>query len=321
MGASITGVGHYLPEKILTNQQLEQMVDTSDEWIIQRTGIKERRICRDDEFTSDLAIKAVDNLQKKSDINLDDVDHIIVATMTADYYCPNVASRIQAHIKSSHAGVIDINVACSGFVYALEYAVGLINSGMNKKVLVIGAEAMSKLVDWKDRTTCILFGDGAAAFLLEDRSSTDFLAFIKQSYGDLGHHLVCNGLSNKLNKGIGQTITQSGRDIYRWVVSNIPKCINELIDKSNLSLTDINWFIPHSANLRIIEAVCDRLNYPISKTLLSLTLCGNTSAASIPLAFAIAHDEGKIKNKDTLILHGFGGGLSQLGIVIKLNNL
>ena len=321
VSSSIVAYGSYVPEKILTNSDLEAMVETSDEWIIQRTGIKERRLCDDSQFTSDIAIKAVEDLQKRFPTALEGVDQIILATMTPDYYCPNTASLVQAHFKLENCGASDINTACSGFVYALGMANGLIASGFHKKVLVIGADAMSKVVDYTDRTTCILFGDGAGAFVLESSQTSDFLGSYKNTQGDLAENLYCTGLSKVISGGSNTSLLQNGKEVYKWVVKHVPKAIQTLLDSADVKMTDMDWFIPHSANMRILEAISDRLDYPLDKLICTIEEYGNTSAGTIPLAFVKGIDNGSIKSGQKMLLHGFGGGLTQAGLVVQLNGL
>lgn len=321
MSSSIIAYGSYVPEKVLTNSDLESMVDTSDEWIIQRTGIKERRLCQDSEFTSHIAIQAVEDLVSRFPNALEGVDQIILASMTPDYYCPNTASLVQAHFGLKGCGATDINTACSGFVYALGMGNGLISSGFHKKVLVIGADAMSKIVDYTDRTTCILFGDGAGAFVLEASDQSDFLASYKNTQGNLAEHLYCTGLSKAISGGTKKSLNQNGKEVYKWVVQHVPKAIKTLVSSADLSLEDIDWFIPHSANMRILEAISDRLSYPLEKLICTIEEYGNTSAGTIPLAFVKGIDNGDIRPGQRILMHGFGGGLTQAGLVVKLSSI
>ncbi|PES61478.1 ketoacyl-ACP synthase III [Bacillus cereus] len=321
--ARITGLGTYVPENILNNDDLEKMVDTNDEWIVRRTGVKERRITSSKQFTTDLGVKAVEDLMMRYKKSIEDVDLILVATSTPDYSFPSVASQIQARLKIPCCGAIDLNAACAGFVYGLQLANGLITSGMNKKILVIGAETLSKITDYSDRTTCILFGDGSGAALIEyDEYNPSFLSSHMGSNGDGGIHLYKVGLSKEMN-GIPLADTpylvQNGREVYKWAVKNVPIGVKVLLDKIGLTINDIDWFIPHSANLRMIESMCDKMSYPMEKALTSVEYFGNTSAASIPLSLDIAIKEGKLNNNQKLVLYGFGGGLVHAGVVINWN--
>lgn len=322
--ARITAIGAYVPEKRLTNHDLEKMVDTNDEWVVQRTGIRERRIAEPDQYTSDLCIGAVKHLIQTSGKTVEDVDFIIVATATPDYSFPSVASRIQAKFGITNAGSIDISVACAGFVYALHIANGLITAGLHKKILVIGAETLSKTTDYEDRTTCILFGDGAGAVLVEwDPENPGFLASHVGTNGEGGANLYLTRLSHKMGeKELVNTgcIVQNGREVYKWAVTTVTKESQTLLQKAGMTIDHIDWFVPHSANLRMIESICEKSGFPIERTLYSLEYYGNTSAATIPLAIELGLRENKIKNGDTLLLYGFGGGLAHAGVIIKWYN-
>ncbi|MFJ6211005.1 ketoacyl-ACP synthase III [Lysinibacillus sp. NPDC092081] len=319
--ARITAIGSYVPERRLTNDDLEKMVETNDEWIVQRTGIKERSVANENEFTSDISYKAVKNLMERYDKSVDDVDMIIVCTLTPDFKTPSVASYIQAKLGIRNTGAMDLNVACAGFTYGLYVANGLITSGLNKKVLVIGAETLSKVTDYTDRTTCILFGDGGGAVLVEyDEKQPSFISSHLCSEGEKGNSLYSTNLSNTMNGkdlvGNG-CIVQNGREVYKWAVTTVPKGIQSVMKNTSIELKNVDWFVPHSANLRMIESICEKSGFPIERTLYSLVNYGNTSAASIALSLDIAVREGKIKNGNKILLFGFGGGLAQAGLLIE----
>jgi 3-oxoacyl-[acyl-carrier-protein] synthase III len=318
--AAITAIGTYVPEQVLTNADLERMVDTNNEWIVQRTGIHERRIAAPEEFTSDLCIRAVKNLSNTYGKSLEDVDLVIVATTTPDYPFPSVASRVQAYFGMTKAGAFDMSATCAGFAYGLHVANGLVTSGLHRKVLVIAGDVLSKVTDYTDRTTCILFGDGAGAVLVEPSEEPGFLATHLGAQGEGGIHLYRSGLSTKLDghdlKADG-CIVQNGREVYRWAVTTVPKGMKDLLESAGLSIDDIDWFVPHSANLRMIESICEKSGFPIERTLYSLERYGNTSAATMPLSIAMGVQEGKIRKGDTLLLYGFGGGLVYAGNVIR----
>lgn len=319
--ARITAIGTYIPEHVLSNEDLEKMIDTNNEWIIQRSGIKERRITRVNEFTSDLCIKAVENLMQTYDKTVDDVDLIIVATTTADFGFPSVACQLQEAFKMKSTGAFDLNAVCAGFTYGLHVANGLISSGLHKKILVIGGETFSKALDYTDRSTCFLFGDGAGAVLVEyDEKNPSFISSVLGTNGEGGIHLYRSGLSKEMNgvKLIGDgNLVQNGREVYKWAVRTIPNGIQSLLEKANLRTEDINWFVPHSANLRMIESICAKSNISMDHTLYSVEKMGNTSSASIPLALHLGIEEEKLRYGDTMILFGFGGGLTYTGLIVK----
>lgn len=320
--SKVTAFGTYVPERVIDNHYFEEIIDTNDEWIVSRTGIKTRRFAKDGEFTSDLCVKAIEDLQRNSGKDVSDVDFIIVCTTSPDQPMPNVASRVQYKMKIVNAGCNDMYAACAGFVYGLQMAHGFVNSGIYKKVLVLGAETLSKITDFTDRTSCILFGDGAGAALVESGDEEEFLAFNSGTNGEFGHDLYLSHKKNSIN-GVGinpnSLIVQNGRSVFKWAVGNIPTKIRELVDKAGLTLDDIDYIVPHSANLRIIEAIAKDLEYPLEKVPISVTEYGNTSSASIPLAIDKSQKNGGIKKGDTILIIGFGGGLTFAGAILKWN--
>ncbi|MEH7116281.1 ketoacyl-ACP synthase III [Neobacillus vireti] len=323
IGARITAIGTYVPEKKLTNFDLEKMVETTNDWIIQRTGIRERRISRPDEFTSDLCVAAVKDLMHRFNKKVEDVDMIIVATSTPDFPFPSVASIIQERLHIKQTGAIDVSAACAGFVYALHTAHTYIASGLHKKILVLGADTISKITDYTDRSTCVLFGDGAGAVMVErDEQSKSFIGFHMGSDGRGAQHVYQTGLSNKVNEIElidTKCLVQNGREVFRWAVRSVPASVRQILNKTQLSLDKVDWFVPHSANLRIIEPICEKLEYPMEKTLYSMTNFGNTSAATIPLALDLGIRDGKVKYGDKVLLFGFGAGLVQAGQLLEIN--
>lgn len=318
--ARITAIGSYVPEKRLTNKDLEKMVETNDEWIVKRTGIKERRISHEEEFTSDIGYKAVKDLMERYDKSVEDVDMIIVCTFTPDFNTPSVASLVQAKLGIKNTGAIDLNAACAGFTYGLHVANGLVTSGLNKKILVIGADTLSKLMDYEDRATCILFGDGGGAVLVEyDEKQPSFLSSHLYSEGEGGKHLYSTNLSTRINGedlNDSGNLVQNGREVYKWAVTTVPKGMQTVMKNAEYQLNDVDWFVPHSANLRMIESICDRSGFPIERTLYSLVEYGNTSSATIPLSLEIGLKEGKLSGGEKVLLYGFGGGLAQAGLLI-----
>lgn len=319
--ARITAIGTYVPEKRLTNDDLAKIVDTSDEWIVQRTGMKERKIASDHEFSSTLAFKAIENLVQQHNKDLSDVDCILVTTTTPDYVFPTVACQIQEHFRIRQAGALDLHAACAGFTYGLHVANGLITAGLHRKVLLVAAETLSRVTDYTDRTTCILFGDGAAAVLVEkDEEMPSFIASHMGTNGEGGLHLYQTNLSNTMHgeslKASGK-IVQNGREVFKWASRTLPSAIQELLQQAGLQQDEVNWFVPHSANLRMIESICERSGFSLQKTLTSVEYMGNTSSVSIPLALQIGINEGKLKSGDTVLVYGFGGGLTHAGHILK----
>ncbi|MGM0836345.1 MAG: ketoacyl-ACP synthase III [Bacillota bacterium] len=321
--ARITAIGSYVPERKLTNYDLEKLVETNDEWIVKRTGIKERRITHEEEFTSDISYKAVRNLMERYDKSVDDVDMIIVCTLTPDFKTPSVASLVQAKLGINNTGAMDLNAACAGFTYGLHVANGLITSGLHKKILVIGAETLSKVTNYEDRSTCILFGDGGGAVLVEfDEKQPSFLSSHLGSEGEKGKNLYCSNLSKRMfeeNLINSDKIVQNGREVYKWAVTTVPKGMQSVMENASIPLSDVDWFVPHSANLRMIESICEKTDFSIEKTLYSLVDYGNTSSATIPLSLDKGVLERKIKNGNKMLLYGFGGGLAHAGLLINWN--
>jgi 3-oxoacyl-[acyl-carrier-protein] synthase-3 len=318
--ARFSALGVHLPPKKLTNFDLENMVDTSNEWIIQRTGIKERRLAEKEVYTSDLAVMAATNLAERG-ADLEDVDLVIVSTLTSDFLTPSTAARVQGRLGIKNAGVIDVNAACAGFVYGLGIANALITVGQHDKVIVIAADVLSKITDYTDRNTCVLFGDAAAAALVErNDTGPGFLAAHYTSHGELGEKLYCPGLSMNMNGQVAnpkKVLFQDGKAVYTWAISTVPDGMNQLLKKAGMTVDELDWFIPHSANLRMIKSICKRLEIPMEKTLTSVEEYGNTSSVTIPLALDLAIKAEKIKKGDKLALYGFGGGLTQAGVIIE----
>lgn len=317
----ITAIGSYVPERRLTNVDMEALVDTNDEWIVQRTGIRERRIAAENEYTSHFAIGAVQDLIDNYQVDVTDVDMVIVATHSPDFAFPSVACLVQSHFGITSTGAMDLNATCAGFAYGLHLANGLISSGLHRKILVIGADNLTRETDYTDRSTCILFGDGAGAVLVEAKEdSSAFITSRLGTDGTGGIHVYRIGLSDTMNGqplGGNGKLVQNGREVYKFAVSTVTHGIAIMLEQANMSADDIDWFIPHSANLRIIESICDRSGLSISKTLYSLEYFGNTSAASIPLALHLGVKEGKVQKGDTMLLYGFGSGLTHCGVVVE----
>ncbi|MGG3571623.1 ketoacyl-ACP synthase III [Bacillus gobiensis] len=319
--ARITAIGSYVPNKIMSNDDLEKIVDTSDEWIVQRTGMKERRIAAENEFTSTLCIRAVNDLIKRYGVNIQDVDMIIVPTTTSDFAIPSTASMIQDAFGIPEAGAIDVNAACAGLTYGLHLANCLITSGLHRKVLVIAGETLSKVTDYTDRTSCVLFGDGAGAMLVEyDAEQPSFLSYIQDTKGSSGKHLYRTALRNEwYGEPLrdSEKMVQNGREVYKWATRTVPEGMEKLLEQANMKMKDLNWFVPHSANLRMIESICEKKGFPIEKVLTSMVYYGNTSSASIVLALDLAVKDGRLTQDDVLLLIGFGGGFTYTGLIVK----
>jgi len=318
--SKITAFGTYVPERVVDNHYFEEIIDTNDEWIRTRTGIRTRRFANKGEHTSDMCVNAIKSMVEDYNIETSDIDYIIVCTTSPDQTMPNVASRIQYKLDIKNAGCNDVYAACAGFVYGLQIAHGLVNAGVYKKVLVVGAETLSKITDYEDRTSCILFGDGVGAVIIEPSEKEYFLAFNSGTNGEYGQDLYVSSKKNSIN-GVGINpngkIVQNGRSVFKWAVGNIPIKIKELVEKAGLTLEDIDYIVPHSANLRILEAIAKNLEYPMDKIPESVTEFGNTSAASIPLAIKKSMMNNGIKKGDTILMISFGGGLTFAGTVME----
>jgi 3-oxoacyl-[acyl-carrier-protein] synthase-3 len=322
---AITGTGSYLPEKVLTNADLQRMVDTSDEWIVERTGIKERRIAGDDEATSDLAIKAGREALENAGIKAEDLDLIIVATVTPDMAFPATACFVQKALGAPKATCFDVSAACSGFLYGMELARQFIATGSAEKALVIGADKLSAIIDWTDRNTCVLFGDGAGAAVLQPagEGTGEILSAYSGSNGTLDEILNVPGGGSRsplTADNIGQktnTMKMAGREVYRHAVQTMMAAAKEAIARASLTPDDIECFIPHQANLRIIETIADKLHVPMDRFFVNLTAYGNTSAAAVAIALDEAQRTGRIKRGDHILMVVFGGGLTWASSVVR----
>ncbi len=319
MQARLTAIGTYVPDRVIDNHYFESIVETSDEWIQSRTGIRERRFAKPTEYVSDLAEQAIRNMASNYDKDLSDVDYVIVATVSHDHIMPSIAAILQ-HRFDLKASAIDISAACAGFGYGITLAKALIESGMHRKILVIGAETLSKITDFNDRTSCVLFGDGAGAVLIEAAESSNIGACISGAEGSHGQDLYLSTHSTMINGELisaSGKIYQNGRKVFKWAVSRMSEQIALLLEKNDMTIDDIDWFIPHSANMRIIEAICKTTGIPLEKALESISVYGNTSSASIPLAWDLGLQAGKVKKGDKLLVLGFGGGLAYAGTIIE----
>lgn len=322
---TIAGTGSYVPERILTNDDLANMVDTSDEWITTRTGIKERRIARDDEFTSDMATRAAENALEQAGIDACDVELIIVATITPDTPTPATACHVQAKLGAFSAVAFDISAACSGFLYAMKIAKRLISDGAYNNAVIVGAEKLSSVINWQDRNTCVLFGDGAGAAVLR-RSEVGEGRILATEMGTDGHHtrlLEIKGggcacpITNANADDNLQTLSMQGREVFKLAVNAMRTSAEKVIERANLTANDIKLVVPHQANLRIIDAIADRLAVPNEKVFVNLHKYGNTSAAAVAIALDEAHREGRFQRGDNIILVVFGAGLTWAATAIE----
>lgn len=318
----IVDTGMYVPDKILTNDDLEKIVDTSDEWIYSRTGIKERRISSF--ATSVLGLKAVNDLLTKIDKNPLDIDLIVFCTISPDNNTPSCSCLVQKHIGAKNATAFDINAACTGFIYGLVLADSLIKTGKYKNAIVIGSEVLSKLINWKDRNTCVLFGDGAGAVFIEATSDTNtgIIDTYTRSIGEKSDSLISRSIpvSNFMvenTEEIYPYIEMDGREVFKFAVSSIVESIEKLLKDNKLSIDDIKCIVPHQANIRIIEAAAQKLKISVEKFFTNLHKYGNTSAASIPIALDEVNRFGNCKKGDLVILVGFGGGLTYGSILVR----
>lgn len=311
--AVIRGCGSFLPEKVLTNDDLAKFVDTSDEWIRERTGIRERHIAGADEKTSDLAVAAARKALEAAGLKPGDIDLIIVATTTPDLTFPSTASIVQAKLGIELGAAFDIQAVCTGFIYALSTAEKFLTSGQHKRALVIGAETFSRLLDWNDRGTCVLFGDGAGAFVLEAQEETQAGA-----RGVMNSYLRCDGRMVDLlyvDGGVSSTqstghVRMQGNKVFREAVNRISQAMEQVIADAEIAVTDIDWFVPHQANERIIQGVVKKLDLRVDQVINTIGGQGNTSAASIPLAYCAGVADGRIKEGDLVLIEGMGGGLT-----------
>ncbi|MBO8156265.1 MAG: ketoacyl-ACP synthase III [Bacillaceae bacterium] len=307
MNAGIIGTGHYVPENVLTNKELEKMVDTSDEWIRTRTGIEERRIAEDDMDTSDMALLAANKALDNAGISAEDLDMILVATVTPDQPFPSVACMLQDQLGAKKAAAMDVSAACSGFMYGLVTAKQFIEGGSYRHVLVVGVEKLSKIVDWEDRNTCVLFGDGAGAAVVGPvQEGKGILSFELGADGSGGKHLYQD-----------EYVVMNGREVFKFAVRQMGESAVNVIDKIGLKKEDVDYLIPHQANIRIMEVARERLGIDREKMSMSVHKYGNTSAASIPIALSEDVENGKIKDGDLVVLVGFGGGLTWGAVALR----
>ncbi len=318
--AVVKGVGHYLPKRIVPNAEFEAMVDTSDEWIRSRSGIERRHFAAEGETTSDLAMHAANATLANAGWTAESVDALIVATSTADLTFPSAATMVQAKIGMTGGFAFDIQAVCAGFVFALSTANALIVSGQAKRVLVIGAETFSRILDWNDRATCVLFGDGAGALALEgedgqgDTSDRGILATDLNSDGRHREILYVDGGVSRETVG---HLKMQGKEVFRHAVEKLAKTADTALEKIGLTGDDVDWIVPHQANLRIIKSTASKMGVPMEKVVVTVQDHGNTSAASIPLALSVAQSEGRLKEGQLIVTEAIGGGLAWGSVVLR----
>ena len=318
--AVVRGVGHYLPDRVVPNSELSALVDTSDEWIRSRSGIERRRFAAEGQTTSDLATLAARAALADAGLEAADIDVIVLATSTADLTFPSAATMVQAKLGMTGGYAFDLQAVCAGFVYALTMANALILSGSARRVLVIGAETFSKLMDWTDRSTCVLFGDGAGALVLEGAELTGtsadrgILATDLHSDGRFKDLLFVDG---GVSTGTTGHLRMEGREVFRHAVEKLAETAHSALDKAGLTAEDVDWIVPHQANIRIIEATAKRMQIAMDRVVVTVQDHGNTSAASIPLALSVGRARGQIKPGDLLVTEAIGGGLAWGSVVIR----
>ncbi|MBL4660034.1 MAG: ketoacyl-ACP synthase III [Alcanivoracaceae bacterium] len=321
MYSKIIGTGSYLPEKILTNADLEKIVDTDDKWIQERTGIKQRHIVADGQYTSDLSYEASLRALEAAGMEASELGMIIVGTTTPDLIFPSTACILQSKLKCLGIGAFDVNAACSGFIYALSVADKFIKSGTHKNILIVGAETLTRIVNWTDRKTCVLFGDGAGAAVLTASEEVGVLSTHIHANGDYGDLLTSNkgpsrGMSDEVTGPI--EIAMKGNEVFKVAVKTLGRIVDETLAFNNMQKSDIDWLVPHQANLRIITATAKKLKMSMDQVIVTVDMTGNTSAASVPMALDKAVRSGKIKPGQIVLLEAFGGGFTWGSALIKM---
>ena len=318
--AVVKGVGHYLPERIVPNAEFEQIVETSDAWIRSRSGIERRHFAAEGQTTSDLAIRAAKAALADAGLVADDIDAIILATSTADLTFPSAATMVQAGLGMTKGFAFDVQAVCAGFVFALSTANALILSGQARRALVIGAETFSRLMDWTDRSTCVLFGDGAGALVLEaaeGAGTTDDRGILSADLNSDGRQRDILYVDGGVSKGTIGHLRMQGKEVFRHAVEKLASTAHDALEKVGLSGEDVDWLVPHQANIRIIEATARRMQLPMERVVVTVQDHGNTSAASIPLALSVGKARGQIREGDLLVTEAIGGGLAWGSVVLR----
>ncbi|MCU7830965.1 MAG: ketoacyl-ACP synthase III [Candidatus Thiodiazotropha sp. (ex Myrtea sp. 'scaly one' KF741663)] len=316
----ITGTGGYLPDNVVTNKDLEKIVDTTEQWIVERTGIHKRHIAREDEYTCDLAEQAARNALDMAGLSPQDIDLIVVATTTADQVFPSTACLLQARLGIHGPAAFDVQAVCTGFVYALSVADQFIKSGSATKALVVGAETVSRIIDWTDRNTCVLFGDGAGAVVIEASDEPGIISTHLHADGAFEQLLrVPGGISrgySQLQEG-NAYMEMRGNEVFKMAVTTLGRIVDETLAANDMKKSDIDWLIPHQANIRIINATAKKLQTPMDRVVVTVHEHGNTSAASVPLALDVAVRDGRIQRGETLLMEAFGGGFTWGSVLAK----
>jgi 3-oxoacyl-[acyl-carrier-protein] synthase-3 len=318
--AAVRGVGHYLPERVVPNSEFEAIVETSDEWIKSRSGIERRHFAADGQMTSDLATRAAQAALADAGIAADQIDAIIVATSTPDLTFPSVATMVQAALGITKGYAFDVQAVCAGFVYALANANALILSGQATRVLVIGAETFSRLMNWKDRSTCVLFGDGAGAVVLEateGQGTTADRGILSTDLNSDGRYKDILYVDGGTSTGTTGHLVMEGKEVFRHAIEKLAETAHTALDKAGLTPEDVDWIVPHQANIRIIEGTAKRMQVPMDRVVVTVQDHGNTSAASIPLALSVGKARGQIKPGDLLVMEAIGGGLAWGSVVLR----
>lgn len=318
--AVVRGVGHYLPERVVPNAWFEDRVDTTDEWIRSRTGIERRHFAAESETTSEMAANAARKALAMAGFKPDDIDAIIVATSTADLTFPSAATMVQSHLDMNGGFAFDVQAVCAGFVFALANANALIVSGQAKRVMVIGAETFSRILDWEDRTTCVLFGDGAGALVLEaaeGKGTTDDRGILSTDLNSDGRHREILYVDGGVSTQSTGHLRMQGKEVFRHAVEKLAQTAHTSLEKIGLTGDDVNWIVPHQANLRIIKSTASRMGVDMDRVVVTVQDHGNTSAASIPLALSVGVERGQIKEGDLVVTEAIGGGLAWGSVVIR----
>jgi len=311
----ITGTGSYLPERILTNAELERSIDTTDEWIFTRTGIRERHIVAEGQYTSDMALEAAKKAIEAANVDIQSIDLIVLATTTPDRTFPSTACLLQQKLGIINCPAFDLQAVCSGFVYALATADNFIKAGAAKCALVVGADAMSRITDWTDRSNCILWGDGAGAVILQASDEQGILSTHLHANGNFADMLtVPQGVSNREGS---KTILMEGNAVFKMAVNTLDAIVDDTLAANGLEKSDIDWLVPHQANIRILQSTAKKLGMSMDRVVTTVDMHGNTSAASIPLALDVAVRDGRIKRGETILMEAFGGGFTWGSVLMK----